>query len=130
MKLEELYLKKLNAVGLIYHYQSTDWGEEIVMMKDDGLAMCKVYVFSERENEIYVEGLSVDPQIRKSGIGTNLIKTCHLIAEESNRENIYLFALRGSWMYMWYAKMGYTFHSANHNMPGYDWLKLFLPKSV
>lgn len=130
MRLGELPLKNLNAVGFIYHYQSTDWGEEIVMMKDDGLAMCKVYVFSDRENDLYIEGLSVDPQIRKGGIGTTLIKTCHLIAEESNRETIYLFALRDSWMYRWYARMGYIFHSVNHNMPGYDWLKLFSPKSV
>lgn len=130
MKLNQLELRKLIPNDFIFHYQPLDWGEEVVIMKTDGLAICRFYVFSERDNELYIEGLSVDPQIQKRGIGTSLIKICHLIAKESNREIIHLFALRGSWMYMWYIRMGYEFYSKNSNMPGYDWLKLFYPKSV
>ena len=126
MKLSNLDLRSLIPLDFIFHYQTLYWGEEIILMKNDGRAICRAYVFSERENELFIEGLSVDRFIRKCGWGTKLIHICHLIAKCSNRESVYLFALRGSWMYMWYVRMGYTFHSANNDMSGYDWLKIEL----
>ena len=124
MKLEELQLRSLISDDFIFHYSNEHWGEDMYIMKKDGLAMCRVYMFHDNQRELFISELSVDPLIRQSGWGTKLIETFHLIAKESNREFTYLFVDKNSWMYNWYSKMGYSYHSEYHDAEeNFIWVK-------
>jgi ribosomal protein S18 acetylase RimI-like enzyme len=129
--IEKLAIKNILGNNYICHFNKTDWGEEILIMKIDGLAFSKIYWYNDKYegtfentdefNKIYLSSLSVDESIRKQGVGNELLNKFQTIAFYLIRKELFLWCLDNSWISEWYKREGFKYFD-EHTEMGYIWL--------
>lgn len=119
-------LESIIGPDYIYHYNDANsLVKNILIMRKDGLAFCRVYWYNDDNTTIYFDFLSVDKSIREQGIGTELIEMVESIGIELNVKFSILAVEIGSWMYDWYVKLGYKNYS-DHKEAELIWMRKIL----
>ena len=128
MKIKDIDKIRELVKPFIMHYRINDWGDEILLMQEQGFAFIRIYWYNDEDTSIYLEGLSVSEESQKQGIGTKL----RLLSEEIGRllsaQYSYLYALKNSWMHNWYIHNGYIECKENEDDTNMMWLKKRLIK--
>lgn len=106
----------------VYHYKHTSWCHTVHIFLSDGSAMCRLYVYDDVENQdyVYLDTLSVNERIRKQSIGTKLQEIREDIGRKIGAKYAMLFVKKETWMYDWYKRRGYLYHSEYCEQS--DWL--------
>lgn len=104
-------------MNYIKHRVDAEWGWSLYIMEEHGLAMAKCYMYYDRPEDIYLSSLSVDPSLRRKGIGTELQMMREEIGRKCGAINACLECHKDKWMRKWYERRGYKKYDdsdANH----------------
>ena len=106
------FLIDLFNVRFIIHVKTENLEDSILIMEESGKAFCRVYKFNDDPTTIYLDWLSVDPEMRNKGLGTTLQEIRESIGKHLGYTKACLWVEIGSWMHEWYKRRGYQ-----------DWIK-------
>lgn len=109
-------------MDIIKHMTEPYWGREIMLMGSDGLSFVRIYWYTDDEKSIFIECLSVDPTARRKGIATKMLKEVHDIAKRLEAESITLSVKRDSWVFDWYKRLGFNWHTWDCQNQSTVWL--------
>lgn len=85
------------------------WGVSCVVMLNNGKGIAEVQLDESTPNLAYIRGLSVHPDIRRKGVGRQLLLICHEIALSSGCKFCQLHVEKDKdWLVRWYESMGYV----------------------
>ena len=98
-------------IDFIIHSNLTPWGHVWHIVTTDGKGMVSAEIDNEDENTFFIYGLSVTPDMRKRGIGTELLKAVEQLGKEINKKRfrINIDKPKNDWLYNFYIKQGYEF---------------------
>ena len=107
----------------ILHITYENWGSSVMIMEKKGNAYAHVYWFYDDETTIYFEGLSVDENARKQGIGTKLLKIFEQIGIHLGATYACLQVNKTKWVYERYKRQGYKYLSDSEEEKNNVWLR-------
>lgn len=105
MKLSDKIKDILKYSNCTYHFRKGRYGEELLIMSNDGAAFMRILL--NGFTSIELEGLSVMEECQRQGYGTLFVELFGLIGSMLRMETLYLTVDRTSWVYTWYKKLGY-----------------------
>lgn len=91
----------------IQHSSPNSWGHSIEIMEKKGRAFGRIYWFNDEEENVYLDMLDVDQDMRDKGIGTKLQEMREEIGRKQGAIYSYLWVFENSWMHKWYQRRGY-----------------------
>lgn len=94
-------------IDYIYHVMIVEWGISIHIMRKDGKAYARLYMYEEDPTTICLDSLSVYSSVRKQRIGTRLQEIRENIGIKLGASYSCLQVKRKSWMHKWYERRGY-----------------------
>lgn len=100
-------------------YQDSE--TETVTIKVDGVAKASVYWYLDDSSTVYLSNLVVFPQFRNKGIGEKLQVMREQIGKDINAKSACLWVKKGTWMYDWYQRRGYS-DIKDHEQNGFVWM--------
>ena len=104
------------------------WGTSYTIMRKDGAGMVDVQFDREMPETVYIKGLSVLRDMRRQGVGRDLLTLCESIGRQSNMAFIRLSVEKGNdWLFEWYKRMGFHILAFDDNV--FDMIKP-LPKGT
>lgn len=107
----------------IIHFISDSWGESILLMESNGKAFARIYWYNDDKTSVYLDWLSVNPEIRRKGIGTELQKLRERIGLELGATTSFLWVIKDSWMHDWYLRRGYVDYKDHNNEQNTIWMR-------
>lgn len=107
----------------ISHVMETEWGSSILIMEKRGKAFGRIYWYNDDDTTVYLDILSVDVDIRKQGIGTELQKIREEIGIQLGAKSSCLWTKKDSWVYDWYQRRGYVYLSEYEGEENSAWMK-------
>jgi Acetyltransferase (GNAT) family. len=122
MKITDLDKIKELTKPFIMHYNDSEWGEEILIMQEHGLAFARIYWYNDDDTSVYLDWLSVSEDSRKQGIGTKLITLLEEIGRLLGASFSYLYVRKMSWMYDWYKRNSYIDYKENKDNTNMIWM--------
>jgi GNAT superfamily N-acetyltransferase len=102
-------------------YFSQDSEIETLTIKADGVAEASVYWYLDDISTIYLCNLVVYPQFRNKGIGEKLQVIREQIGKDLNANSSCLWVKKGTWIYKWYQRRGYS-DLKDHEQRGFVWM--------
>ena len=116
-------------IDFIIHSNDVPWGHVWHIITTDGKGHIELQYDMCKNSDMFICSLSVTPDKRKQGIGTELLHIAENIAIENNK---YEFRLtidkpKKDWLYDFYIKQGYKVYSEDEDLiffkkiiPGYE----------
>lgn len=95
--------------NFIIHNLSTKSVNHIYIIEKCGKSLCRIYWFSDNNDNIYIDNLSVENKYRNKGLASELLDLFIMISEELKIDS-YLWVEKDTWMIDWYEKKGYVYH--------------------
>lgn len=89
------------------------WGTAHVLFRKDGTGFCHLNIYKD-EDIPSISSIFVQPDARKKGIGTQLLKDAEELARLHNFYGVFLWATPDGWCKDWYHRHGYR-HIDNHD---------------
>lgn len=116
-------IQPLSSADIInYHYHFYHNSKtNIIYIKIEGIAEACLYWYLDDTSVVYLCNLNVKSQHRKKGIGLQLQILREQIGKNLNASQACLWVKKGSWMYEWYKRRGYSDYSA-HSKNGFIWM--------
>jgi GNAT superfamily N-acetyltransferase len=93
--------------SFLKHYEVDDWGHSVLIMERNGTAFARAYWYNDEPTTIYLDMLSVNSEVRKTGIGTKLQEIREQMGRDTNCTESWLWVRKDSWMHDWYKRRGY-----------------------
>lgn len=78
----------------------------------NGLASCRLCIYSGTPKEAVVSDLFVHENCRKQGLGTDMLKYCETLAKEQGCYSISLQSDNDDWVREWYKRLGFEVESS------------------
>lgn len=110
----------------ICHFNQEYWGLEVLIMERNGMAFARIYWCDDDKNSVYLNWLSVVPEIRNQGVATQLQEMREEIGRRLGYENAYLQVEEGSWMHEWYKRRGYKDCDGEEKQENLIWMNKLL----
>jgi GNAT superfamily N-acetyltransferase len=107
----------------IFHSKTDIWGESILIMEKFGKAFGRIYWFNDDNTTIYLDWLSVDENVRRKGIGTELQEMREGIGLQLGATIVCLWVRKNTWMYDWYHRRGYQDWKDHKTEENAIWMK-------
>lgn len=114
----------------IYHLQNNDYEAKLWFMDCNGKAHAKLYWFHDDPEKIFLSELSVLPDSRRIGIGTELQIIREQIGISLGFKKSFLWVVKGTWMEEWYKRRGYVFHKEHKKEENAIWLEKELSLNI
>lgn len=106
----------------IQHTKEDEEGLSFYIMEQEGRAFARAYIYKTEKSTIYLDMLSVSPEIRQQGVGTQLQEMREQIGLDNGAYAAKLFVDKDSWMYQWYKRRGYFSIGVRSDYPNYVWM--------
>lgn len=106
----------------VAHHSTNDWGGSVWIMERKGKAFARIYWYSDDDQSVYLDCLSVSPGARNKGLGTKMQNIREKIGIDIGASCAYLFVDRNSWQKEWYKRRGYVETGENINEPNTLWM--------
>jgi GNAT superfamily N-acetyltransferase len=107
----------------IFHTTKEKWGFEVLIMGTYGQCFARAYWYNEDKESFYLNWLSVSPEDRKKGLGTELQIIREKIAKLVGAKFTYLQVEQNSWMHNWYERRGYLTEDNPPNEDNLVWMR-------
>ena len=99
-------------IDFIIHSNDTNWGHVWHIVTTDGKGMITIELGDDDKKRFYFYGLSVTPDLRRKGVGTELLKAAEKLSME-NGGNVFRLNVdkpKKDWLYDFYINNGYEVH--------------------
>lgn len=98
-------------IDIIIHSNDTNWGHVWHIVTTDGKGMINAQIEDDDNDTIYFHGLSVTPDKRRQGIGTELVDDAEKLGKELGRKRFRLNIDKPykDWLYDYYINLGYEY---------------------
>lgn len=93
----------------IEHYFIQDDWTSIWFMEKKGYVFFRLYHHHDRPSSIMFDNFSVEEDVRRMGLGTEVMNLLPEIAEKLGFIYISLWCEKDSWLVDWYKKLGYEY---------------------
>lgn len=113
----------------IYHSNTESWGSSVLIMEKSGKAFGRIYWYNDDSTTVYLDWLSVDIEVRRQGIGTQLQEIREKIGKSLGAVTSCLFVKKDSWMHGWYKRRGYSDIKEHDYQEGFIWMEKLLVKN-
>lgn len=108
----------------ISHCKIEYWGFSILIMEKRGKAFGRLYWYNDDSTTVYLDCLSVDVEIQKQRVGTELQEMREKIGKDYIGANIScLMVQKNTWMHDWYKRRGYEDWINNEDEDNIIWMK-------
>lgn len=114
----------------ISHFKVESWGYSVLIMEKRGRAFGRLYWYNDDSTTVYLEGLSVNQEIRRLGIGRELQEIRENIGIGFGATTSCLLVKKDSWMHDWYNRRGYENFQTNENEENSIWMKKSLTNNL
>ena len=114
----------VNIHHFIIHTSEEDWGGSILVMEKNGKAFCRTYWFNDDNSTIYFDWLSVDNDVRRNGIATEMFNIHIEFAYKYDLISC-LWVKKETWIHDWYERKGYVDFKDHENESNAVWMKKF-----
>jgi GNAT superfamily N-acetyltransferase len=104
------------------HCKAEPWGYSILLMEKRGKAFGRIYWYNDDTTTVYLDGLSVDAEFRRKGIGTELQEIREGIGRNLGATISCLWVRKNTWMHDWYKRRGYADCGNNENEENAVWM--------
>ena len=94
---------------------------ETLTIKADSVAEGSVYWYIDDISTVYLANLFVNTDYRNKGIGKQLQEIREQIGKELNANTSCLWVKKGSWLFKWYQRRGYS-ELKTHAQKGFVWM--------
>ena len=128
MNIEDI--NKIVGDNYIVHFNSSNWGDEFKIMKKDGKAFARAYIYYDDLTTLLIDCLTVDESIRKQGIGLELQIIRETIGIYLNAQYSMLWVKRDDWMYDWYKRRGYIEYHNKNRKDNSVWMRKELNNNI
>lgn len=89
--------------------EKTDWGRITMFTNDDSSVRFAIYTYDDDSKTLYFSNLFVDDNIRRGGIGNEILNYVFDYAKRNSFNSIILNVLKDSWMQKWYERKGFRY---------------------
>lgn len=120
--------KEINDCQFIEHVANYWWGDDYHFMEIHGYAVGRVYTLKEEEGSAYIEGLHVSENERLKTIGSELLNKLIQKCIDLGAKECMLWCEIKSWVYDWYARLGFKYLEDKKDEEGYVWMVKSLKK--
>lgn len=110
----------------IFHHNRANWGFSLLIMEKHGKAFARLYQYDDEDDTVYLDWLSVDPEARKQGIGTELQVLRENIGRKLGATMACLWVEKDSWMHHWYKRRAYKDWKDYENEENAVWMRKIL----
>jgi GNAT superfamily N-acetyltransferase len=92
-------------------------------MEKTGKAFARLYQYNDDTTTVCLDYLSVDFEIRRKGIGTELQEIREKIGRSLGADTACLWCRKDTWMHDWYKRRGYEDWKDNEDEENAIWMK-------
>lgn len=107
----------------IIHFCEERWGNEAYIMEKKGRAFARIYWFKNEPLTAYLDMMTVEPDSRGKGLGTQLQELRESIALKIGATNTKLWVDKTKWMFEWYQRRGYQLYETKSNRSKTVWMR-------
>lgn len=97
------------------HKNTWCWGRTHTIVCHGGRGIVNISIENDNPLVATIHGVSVLPNNRENGIGTELIELAEREAYEMGASRVCLATEPDSWLEKWYKRLGYQFDSYNED---------------
>lgn len=109
--------------AFITHFKTDPWGDSILIMGKTGKCFARIYWYHDNNSTVYLDWLSVSPDIRMQGAGTTLQEIREKIGKILGAQYSCLWVRKNTWMHKWYEKRGYKYFADYTHEKDAIWMK-------
>ncbi len=91
----------------VIHHNYWHWGESYIIILNNGLGTATLQISDSNHKCGVISSLSVVKNVRKHGIGNQLLHECETLAFELGLEELCLYAEKNTFTREWYERHGY-----------------------
>lgn len=90
-----------------------DGETKIHIMAEDGRSYAELNYYDQEQHNMWFCDLNVEKYCRKQGRGNDILKYSMKLAKKLGCKYLYLSAKKGSFMFDWYSRVGFTSYTEN-----------------
>lgn len=106
----------------IIHPAKHDWGYSILFMLQTGGAFARLYWYEDDDKNVYLDMLSVIPDIQNHGWGKLLQQVRENVGRALGFQKSNLWVKKDTWMHEWYIRRGYSDMCDHESEPDSIWM--------
>lgn len=100
----------------ICHYNTWWWGITLTLVHNKGIATVELQFDNEYPNVAFIKGISVVPDSRTKGYGTQMMELCEKLAKDAGMKMLQLAAEKeNNWLVQWYNKCGFVIYGLSEH---------------